>query len=94
LFAQLLQYHIVPSGALRAAQLQKDQQLTTALAGAAPLKVDIDDGKVEIGVSNVGGDDDNDDADVVQADIAVGGAVIHVIDEVLIPSSLRTAKSG
>uniref|UniRef100_A0A383WE16 FAS1 domain-containing protein n=1 Tax=Tetradesmus obliquus TaxID=3088 RepID=A0A383WE16_TETOB len=89
---QLLQYHIVPSGALRAAQLQDGQQLTTALAGAAPLKVDIEDEKVEIEVPDAGNDDDGDDADVEQADITVGNSVIHIVDEVLIPASLRGSR--
>lgn len=80
---QLLQYHIVPSAALRASQLRDDQQLTTALAGATPLRVDLDDGRVEI----KGRTDDN-DADVVAADIVAGNAIVHVIDEVLIPPSL------
>jgi uncharacterized surface protein with fasciclin (FAS1) repeats len=87
---QLLQYHIVPSGALRAAQLQDEQQLTTALAGAAPLKVDLEDGDVEIEPM---GDSDS-DADVVQADIVVRDTVIHIVDEVLIPASLRAARAG
>jgi hypothetical protein len=92
---QILQYHVVPSAALKASQLQDDQQLTTALAGAPPLKVDIQDGKVKIivqGVSNEEGGED--DSDVVQADIAVCNTVIHIVDEVLIPASLRTAASG
>ncbi|KAF6254952.1 fasciclin domain protein [Scenedesmus sp. NREL 46B-D3] len=91
---QLLQYHIVPSGALRAAQLQRGQQLTTALAGAAPLEVGTDDGKVEIKAPGGRGDDDGNDADVEQADVAAGTVVIHVVDDVLIPASLRTAGSG
>jgi uncharacterized surface protein with fasciclin (FAS1) repeats len=52
--------------------------------------VDIENGKVEIEVPDAGDDDDGDDADVVQADIVVGDAVIHIVDEVLIPASLRT----
>eukprot|EP00882_Tetradesmus_deserticola_P001175 GHRQ01001271.1.p1 GENE.GHRQ01001271.1~~GHRQ01001271.1.p1 ORF type:complete len:191 (+),score=69.53 GHRQ01001271.1:135-707(+) len=92
---QLLQYHIVPSGALRAAQLRKGQQLTTALAGAPPLKVEIDDGKVEIKASSGRRGDDGSDADVKQANIMAGNAIIHVVDEVLIPASLRPAvRSG
>lgn len=79
-------------GALRAAQLQDGQQLTTALAGAAPLKVDIEDEKVEIEVPDAGNDDDGDDADVEQADITVGNSVIHIVDEVLIPASLRGSR--
>lgn len=79
---QLLSYHVVPSNALRAAQLTNGQQLTTALAGAAPLRVDIGDDGVEIKVSDVTNDDDNDGADVVTADILAGGSVIHIIDEV------------
>ncbi|KAF6262785.1 fasciclin domain protein [Scenedesmus sp. NREL 46B-D3] len=85
---QLLQYHIIPSAALRAGQLRDGQQLTTALSAAPPHKVDIEDGEVEIKIRGVG-DDDGDDADVVQANILAGNSVIHVVDEVMIPSRLR-----
>lgn len=84
----------MPSGTLRAAQLQDGKTLTTALNGAPPLRVDRDDGELEIESRGGWGDDDGVEADVVRADIAVGNSVIHVVDEVLIPASLRAARSG
>jgi hypothetical protein len=51
---QLLSYHVVPSGAVRAAQLSSGQQLPTLLEGAAPLGVDKDDDGVEIEVREGG----------------------------------------
>jgi uncharacterized surface protein with fasciclin (FAS1) repeats len=35
-----------------------------------------------------------DEADVVAADIVAGNSIFHVIDEVLIPPSLRNSTSG
>jgi uncharacterized surface protein with fasciclin (FAS1) repeats len=82
---QVLQYHIIPSAALKAKQLRNGQQLTTALAGAAPLVVDLEDGKVDI---YAGGNEDH-SADVKVADIEAGKAIVHIIDDVLIPPSMR-----
>lgn len=79
---QLLQHHIIPSAALSAAQLVPGQTLTTALAGAAPLKVKEDDDDIEI-VTTLGsavakhvklyeddsGDDDDDDEHESEAEI-------------------------
>jgi uncharacterized surface protein with fasciclin (FAS1) repeats len=84
LLAQVLQFHIVPTAAVKSSQLKNGQEVKTALAGAAPLKVKVKGGKVEVMPS---GQKDN-TADVVTADVMAGKAVVHVIDEVLIPPSL------
>jgi hypothetical protein len=78
---QVLQYHVVPAAAVRSTQLKDGQQLTTALEGASPLTVKINKGKVTI-------NDNDQDAEVITADVGAGKAVIHVIDEVMIPSAL------
>lgn len=76
-----------PENPLRAAQLQNDQKLYTALPGAAPLLVDAKDrDDIEVVPSD---DDKAEDADIVVADIQAGKSVIHIIDEVLVPASLR-----
>ncbi|KAF6266038.1 hypothetical protein COO60DRAFT_1676428 [Scenedesmus sp. NREL 46B-D3] len=43
---KVLSYHVIPNGAVLSSQLQNGQQLTTALADAAPLTVNLKDGKV------------------------------------------------
>lgn len=81
----MLQFHIVPSAAVKSTQLKNGQEVKTALAGAAPLKISVKGSKVEVMPTGQG---DN-AADVVAADVMAGKAVVHVIDEVLIPPSLR-----
>jgi uncharacterized surface protein with fasciclin (FAS1) repeats len=84
----LLQYHIVPGVAARSTGLKNNQEIKTALTGAKPLTVKIEGKKVEI---EGDGDKptDKDSVDVVIADIAAGKAIIHVVDDVLIPAKLR-----
>lgn len=84
-YAQVLQFHIVPSGAVKSTQLKNGQEVKTALTGAAPLKISIKGSEVEVMPS---GQRDN-SAEVVTADVMAGKSVVHVIDEVLIPPSLR-----
>lgn len=87
-YPQLLQYHIVPGVAARSTGLKNNQEIKTALTGAKPLTVKIEGKKVEI---EGDGDSatDKDSVDVVIADIAAGKAIIHVVDDVLIPAKLR-----
>lgn len=95
----LLQYHIVPGAAARSTGLKNNQEIKTALTGAKPLTVKIEGKKVEIegdghhheGDGHDHGDKptDKDSVDVVIADIAAGKAIIHVVDDVLIPAKLR-----
>jgi uncharacterized surface protein with fasciclin (FAS1) repeats len=84
----VLEYHIIPSAAVKSTQLKDGQEIPTALGGAPPLKVNIKDGKVSV----VPGSNGKDAVNVVAADIMAGKSVIHVVDDVLIPPSLR--KSG
>lgn len=81
---QVLQYHVVPAGAVRSTQLKDGQQLTTSLKDASPLGVKINKDKVSVAGANV-----------VAADIGAGKAIIHVVDQVLLPPSLvRKSTSG
>lgn len=73
-----LTYHVVPSAAARAADLTNGQQLPTLNADAPPLEVEIAGDTVRIqSVGSV--------ATVVTPDVAVNDAVVHVIDEMLLP---------
>lgn len=83
----VLQYHIVPGVAAQSKDLKNGQEVKTALAGAKPLSVKLDGKKVEILAD--GNKGQRESADVKVADVVAGKAVIHVIDEVLIPASLR-----
>jgi uncharacterized surface protein with fasciclin (FAS1) repeats len=84
--SQLLQYHIVPAGAYSSTQLTPGMSLTTALPGAAPLTVGVDDGQIEINAvaTDSGGD-------VIQPNIAAGTSIVHVIDGLLVPATMRAA---
>jgi hypothetical protein len=75
----VLSYHVIPSAAVLSTQLENNQSLPTALAGAAPLRVRIANGNVTFigAVTN---------ATVIGADIEAGSSVIHVIDDVLLPA--------
>jgi len=79
---QLLQYHVIPAGAFTSAQLKPGQKRATALKGAAPLTVQLDDdGQLEF--AGVG-----DSVEIKQANIKAGKAIVHIVDDVLIPPSL------
>jgi hypothetical protein len=76
---QVLSYHVIPSAAVLSSQLRDGQNVTTALAAAAPLRVRIANGNVTfIGAAT--------NATVIGADIRAGSSVIHVIDDVLLPT--------
>jgi hypothetical protein len=80
LFVQVLSYHVIPSAAVLSSQLSDGMNVTTALAGAAPLRVRIANGNVTfVGPAN--------NATVIGADIRAGSSVIHVIDDVLLPTA-------
>jgi len=79
LVAVLLSYHVVPGQALEAADLTDGMKLDTLLGESGdPLTVSIEDDGVEI--EAVGST-----ATVLVPDVAAGQAVVHVIDEVLLP---------
>lgn len=76
---QVLQYHVIPSGAILSSQLTDGQQVTTTLAGAAPLTVRISNGQVRFEAVN-------NSAIVIVPDIKAGASVVHVINDVLLPA--------
>jgi uncharacterized surface protein with fasciclin (FAS1) repeats len=83
----VLSYHVIPCSAVLGSQLQNGQQLTTALAGAAPLTVNLQDGKVTfVGAGSSG--------NVVVPDIKAGQSVVHVVDDVLLPAGVGSAAGG
>jgi uncharacterized surface protein with fasciclin (FAS1) repeats len=78
---EVLSYHVIPSGAVYSSNLTDGQEVPTALAGADPLTVSINNGTVTFeGAQN--------DANVTAADIRAGGSVIHVINDVLLPDGV------
>jgi uncharacterized surface protein with fasciclin (FAS1) repeats len=79
---QVLSYHIIPAGAVTSATLTNGQNLTTALAGADPVRVLLQAGKKPrfVGATN--------SATLVAADVKVGASVVHVVNDVLLPSGV------
>ncbi|MCC3156898.1 fasciclin domain-containing protein [Hymenobacter sp. 15J16-1T3B] len=71
---KVLTYHVVP-GALKAADLQDGQELTTV--EGEKLKVSVKDGNVMVG-----------GAAVTIPDVVSSNGVTHVIDKVLLPAKL------
>ena len=71
----ILLYHVVP-GTLRAKEVTSVRQLST-LSGEA-VQIRTSDGSVKV-----------DQSTVVKADITASNGVIHVMDEVLIPASVK-----
>lgn len=78
----MLSYHVIPSGAVLSSQLTDGQEVPTALAGADPLTVNLNDGNVEFEGAN------GSSATVTVPDIRAGRSVIHVIDDVLLPAGV------
>jgi uncharacterized surface protein with fasciclin (FAS1) repeats len=75
---------VFPTRAVASTQLKPGQQLVTALKGATPLMVEQDDdGQLEVAGSG-------DSVDIVEPNIKAGKAIVHIVDDVLIPPSLRT----
>jgi hypothetical protein len=76
--------------ALRRSQLTKGRVMWTALEGAMPLDIDgkdayVDDVEVELSDNR-----DAKDADIKVPDIQAGRSIVHIVDEALIPTSIRT----
>jgi uncharacterized surface protein with fasciclin (FAS1) repeats len=82
---QVLSLHAVPSAALNSTQLTDGQQLTAVLANATALIVSLVNGSVKIATN---ASEPENAATVVNTDAMAGGSVIHVIDRLLVPSSL------
>lgn len=79
---KVLSYHVIPAGAVTSSTLTNGQNLTTALAGAAPLRVLLQAGKKPrfVGATNT--------ATLVAADVKVGEGVVHVVNDVLLPAGI------
>jgi uncharacterized surface protein with fasciclin (FAS1) repeats len=73
--AEILTYHVVP-GELMSSELRDGQMLKTVQGGT--LEVQITNGEVTVN-----------GAKVATPDVEASNGVVHVIDEVLIPPSLR-----
>jgi uncharacterized surface protein with fasciclin (FAS1) repeats len=64
----------------------------TALEGAMPLDIDGKDvNDVEVEVSD---NRNAKDADIKVPDIQAGRSIVHIVDEVLIPASIRTVPAA
>lgn len=87
--SQVLSYHVIPEGALRAADLEDGMNLTTAVEDAGPLELHIGDFDDD-GADNVEIVGAHNAAEVVVPDIIAGRSVIHVIDHVLVPEGMGT----
>jgi uncharacterized surface protein with fasciclin (FAS1) repeats len=77
----VLTYHVIP-GKVMAEDVVAAQQVRPATVEGSWLNVRVVDGYVRV-----------DDARVVQADIEASNGVIHVIDSVVLPPSLRTGEA-
>jgi uncharacterized surface protein with fasciclin (FAS1) repeats len=69
---QVLNYHVVPSKAIKAAALKNGDRLTTTEGG-------------KLNVTTAGATTWINDAEVAKANVAAGKAQVHVIDKVLLP---------
>lgn len=80
----VLQYHVIPSSALRASQLSNDQRLTTAL-NSYRVSVNTDRDEEDDDDSDIQIQAAHSDAGIRTADIMAGQAIVHTIGSVLIP---------
>lgn len=78
---------MIPSGAFLSSRLTNGQELTTALAGAAPLRVKLESGKKPrfVGATNT--------ATLQVADVRIGASVVHVVNDVLLPEGVGKGTS-
>ncbi|MED6306523.1 MAG: fasciclin domain-containing protein, partial [Planctomycetota bacterium] len=76
LVRDVLSYHVIP-GRVLSTDLADGMEAGTLLAGAG-LTVDLSDGVRFVGAGS--------DAGVIAADVPAGGAVVHLIDAVLLPT--------
>lgn len=75
----VLTYHVVP-GKVMAKDVLAAERARPATVQGAPLSVRVEDGVVRVN-----------DARVAQTDIEASNGVIHVIDSVVLPPSVRTS---
>ncbi|KAF6240834.1 hypothetical protein COO60DRAFT_1652369, partial [Scenedesmus sp. NREL 46B-D3] len=85
LLTRVLQYHVIPGGAVLSSQLKDKNTFDTALEGADPLtaRVKSKDGKTYVkfvGASNY--------AKVVTPDVKAGRSVVHIVKNVLLPAGV------
>ena len=78
----VLTYHVIP-GKVMAADVMAAEKVQAETVQGATLDVRVMDGGVSVN-----------DARVVQADIEASTGVIHVIDSVLLPPSMRSGGEG
>ncbi|WIA32299.1 hypothetical protein OEZ86_003144 [Tetradesmus obliquus] len=88
LLTKVLQYHVIPAGAVMSSQLKDNQTFTTALAGAAPLTVRVKSKEGKTYVKFIGA---TNWAKVVTADIKAGNSVVHIVKDVLLPAGVGIA---
>ncbi|KAK9857555.1 hypothetical protein WJX84_002532 [Apatococcus fuscideae] len=81
MYTQVLQYHVVPNQALKAAQLTNGQLLASELQNQ-PVKI-LKTSDNQIQVQGATGNP----ANIIFADVPVCKAVLHVIDAVLGPAT-------
>ncbi|PSC74857.1 beta-Ig-H3 fasciclin [Micractinium conductrix] len=84
LLTEVLKYHVVTDGAVKAAKLEDNQELSTLLDDQS-LVVVLKNGTVELKTSS------GQTVEVVQADLEGGDAVVHLISEVLVPGDKAAA---
>jgi uncharacterized surface protein with fasciclin (FAS1) repeats len=92
LLLAVLEYHVIPAGAFKAANLTDGMNVTTALVSAGNLTVGVPGNGT---VTFTGANGTN--ASVVVPDISINGSVMHIIDAVLMPplnASVNTTGMG
>jgi hypothetical protein len=80
LLTAILEYHVIPAGAFKAANLTDGMNVTTALVDAGNLTIGVPGNGT---VTFTGANGTN--ASVVTPDIGIGASVVHIIDTVLMP---------
>lgn len=88
LLTKVLQYHVIPAGAVLSSELKDNQTFTTALAGAAPLTVRVKSKEGKTYVKFIGA---TNWAKVVTADVKAGNSVVHIVNDVLLPAGVGIA---
>jgi hypothetical protein len=83
-----LQYHVIPAGAVLSSQLKDNQTFSTALAGAAPLRVRVKSKEGKTYVKFIGA---TNWAKVVTPDVRAGNSVVHIVKDVLLPAGVGIA---
>ncbi|GMH42160.1 hypothetical protein BSKO_10079 [Bryopsis sp. KO-2023] len=88
LVTKILQLHVVPGQVLKADALTGGQTLNTLLGGSETLAVTADGGVLVSGPGNESA------AKVVAADVEACGSVVHILENVLVPSPEVSSQAG